>query len=150
MNRLSTPIFLMILLFCRPLWAEDKQQLDATSQTDATHQADTMSQADITNKVERFVLPITQWIEAAVHNSPLIRLPEKEQPPINLSKGLDLRSAIKQANERYPGTVLNAEKQTLNEVEIYHIRIISQQGVIKTITIGQDESATALGKEGNN
>jgi hypothetical protein len=150
MNRLSTPIFLMMLLLCRPLWAEDKNQLDANSQTDATHQADSMNQADMTNKVERFLLPITQWIESAVHNSPLIRLPEKNQSPINISKGLDLRSAIKQANERYPGTVLNAEKQTLNGVEIFHIRIISQQGIIKTITIGQDEFSTELGKEGDN
>ena len=140
----------MMLLFCTPLWAEDRQQLDAPSQTDTTDQADTMSQADTTNKVERFVLPITQWIEEAVRNSPLIRLPEKEQPPINPSKGLDLRSAIRQASERYPGTVLNAEKQTLDGVNIYHIRIISQQGVIKTIAIGQNESATELGKEGDN
>jgi len=73
-----------------------------------------------------------------VRKTPLIRSPDTGQakdPTDAVSGQLDLRTAIKRATRIYPGTVLNAEKVTDNGVISYNIRIISGQGVVRTIAV---------------
>lgn len=90
-------------------------------------------EGDTTQKVERFILPATRWIEQTVRKTPLIRSPEK--PDTSPVGQIDLRTAIKQALRVYPGTVLNAEKSRTEGRMTYRVRIISAQGVVKTIAV---------------
>jgi len=48
---------------------------------------------------------------------------------------MTLREAIQHATQRYPGTVLSANKVLSEETLSYQIKIISAQGVVKTIKI---------------
>ncbi|WP_169917395.1 PepSY domain-containing protein [Oceanospirillum multiglobuliferum] len=96
---------------------------------------------DVTNKVERITWPFTRWVEERVQRSPMIRTPKGSLSKDGTSRTLDLRSAIKQASILYPGTVLNAEKQTRNGVATYLVRIISEEGVVKTITVNASNAS---------
>lgn len=84
------------------------------------------------SKVEQLVWPFTRWVEEKVQSSPLIRSPKETK-----TKPLQLRGAIQQAVNRYPGTVLSAERQTADSADKFRIKIISKQGIVKTIWVNE-------------
>lgn len=89
-----------------------------------------------TTPMERFVWPFTRWLEEKVHNTSLIRSPDaKLQDEQAEPQGLNLREAIQQASDRYPGTVLSADKLEQDGKLEYRVKIISPQGVVKTLSV---------------
>lgn len=88
------------------------------------------------SSIERFVQPFTRWAEDQIHDTGLIRSPQvQENSPPQQKETLTLREAIQHATQRYPGTVLSANKVKSEETLSYQIKIISTQGVVKTIII---------------
>jgi len=88
------------------------------------------------SSIERFVQPFTRWAEDQIHDTGLIRSPQVAEDKPSLRYGvMTLREAIQHATQRYPGTVLSANKVLSEETLSYQIKIISAQGVVKTIKI---------------
>ena len=88
------------------------------------------------SSIERFVQPFTRWAEDQIHDAGLIRSPQvQENTTLKQQGALTLREAIKHATRQYPGTVLSANKVKSGETLSFQIKIISAQGVVKTIKI---------------
>ncbi len=91
-----------------------------------------------TKKVERFIMPFTEWVEGKLHDSSLVNPTAKkaEGGDNNTEKNqLTLRQAIKKALQQYPGTVLSAEKHALEHKPEYKIKILSKDGVIRVVSV---------------
>lgn len=143
MNGLFKPcsLIVVVLLYVTPVV---KAESSSGAQVEQSENAATVKQeeSDTTSKVERFVAPVTRWIEDAVRDSPLMRQSEGGKKPSEpqTNNGMDLRTAILSATNQFPGTVLNAEKETLDGVVQYRIRILSEQGVVKTVVVNALEN----------
>lgn len=89
-----------------------------------------------TRKIERFVMPITNWVEEKLHDStianPALKKKRQQTEPI---PGISLREAIELARKQHPGTILSADKIKSNESLTYRIKILSQGGVVRVLTI---------------
>ncbi len=99
---------------------------------------------DATSQVEQFAWPFTRWFEDTVRRTPIIRTQENVEPS-GASGGLTLRAAIQQATSIYPGTVLGAKKSLADSQTTFHVRIVSEQGIVKTIVV-KDPAITEEGE----
>ena len=151
-NIQSTWLFFFISLFTTVSVAADSSGSLEPSSDDAAplirlevfdnnnpHKNDNESAAEennVSSSIERFVQPFTRWAEDQIHDAGLIRSPSVQEKNIFEPKGsLTLREAIQHATSRYPGTVLSANKVIFEENLSYQVKIISAQGVVKTIKI---------------
>ncbi len=94
---------------------------------------------------ERFVMPVTQWLEKKAHQSRVLNpTGSKVAKPPQKKSNTTLRQAISKAQNTYPGTVLSATRFSESEnTMIYAIKILSAEGVIKEIRISnRSEAAT--------
>lgn len=86
------------------------------------------------SSAERAVMPFTNWVEDKIQDSSLLKPSPYSKDKIKL-KGKDLRTAIKYATKMYPGTVLSAKRIESDQGEQFFVKIISSEGLIKTIHV---------------
>lgn len=94
------------------------------------------NEAGQTSKVERVVMPFTEWVEKRIQNTSIVKpsvIPNKNKH--KRLPGISLREAIERARTEHKGTVLGAERIEKENDLIYRIKIISQDGVIKIVEI---------------
>lgn len=95
-----------------------------------------------TKRVERFVMPMTNWLEEKLQDSSVMNPARgnKSAPPKEASeKSLTLRDAIKKALSTHKGTVLSADRIEKNGNLSYRIKILSRNGVIRMVDISSDQ-----------
>jgi len=87
------------------------------------------------NSVERLITPITQWVEGKIQTISVVKpsVYSREKRLFNVQ--MTLREAIKLARKEYQGTILGADKIETDSHLSYQIKILSNQGIVKTITI---------------
>lgn len=89
--------------------------------------------------IERSVMPFTNWVEKKIQGSNIIK-PSPYQKKngsteTNVTPRLSLRAAIEQAMSAYPGTVLSSDHLAKPDGQVYRIKILSSEGVIRIIEI---------------
>lgn len=89
-----------------------------------------------TSKVERIVMPFTNWVEEKIHKSTLVNPAAHQQQQNQPSpQTISLRQAIAKALAIHSGTVLSADRiETAGELQ-YRIKILSPGGVLREITV---------------
>lgn len=149
--RLLTSLFSVILILSSMLLGrafgepvdKDKQQEEKVEIAPADQNKPNKS-APKQEKVERFVMPFTKWVEGKLHNSPVINPTKDTAQRSNRSDNAgQMRRAIRRALKAYPGTVLSVDKSNQGSVWIYKVKIISKTGVVKIVTIQMDENQGA-------
>lgn len=89
-------------------------------------------------KAEHFVEPFKRWAEDSVQNSELLQPSKPKAKRPKTAAAISLRQAINRARQQHQGTVLSAKYQA--QRNSYLIKIISAQGVVKTIVISASAS----------
>ena len=90
-------------------------------------------------KVERFVMPFTKWVENKLHSSPVVNPTNNEaKRRVAANNKNQMRTAIRRALKAYPGTVLSVDKSNSGLTQIYKVKIISKSGIVKIVTIQMD------------
>jgi len=127
---------LLILLLVQPFALPNLVLADEAEEGDGTKVEEAAPEPK-EHKAERFVMPMTQWLEGKAHDSRVLnptsdRINAQSKPG---KKGL-LRLAIRKALKEYPGTVLSASKETGQEgLDHFKIKILSASGTINEVDI---------------
>ena len=138
---------LLMLLFLTPQWLladQNKSTPDAvveiisaaeenSQSKNPCHKKDFLQKKvePVTTPIERFVNPLTRWLEEQIHQKRSVKEPRNTPAATSLT----LRTAINMAQQTHPGKVLSAEKVKSEELLSYRIKIISDKGIVKTILI---------------
>jgi len=117
---------------------ERRTQAEVSEDSKDTHENSNLlpEEKSTPSRIELFVQPFTRWAEDQIHDTGLIWSPQvTEEKPPKKHVTVTLREAIQLATQQYPGTVLSANKVPDEETLSYQIKIISAQGLVKTIRI---------------
>lgn len=101
---------------------------------------------------ERFVMPVTQWLEKKAHQSKVLNpTSKKAKTSLQREDKMALREAILEAQKRYPGTVLSATRSegtvasaSTDSSTVFTIKILSASGIIKEIRIPSPSPAEEM------
>lgn len=89
-----------------------------------------------TTRIERVVMPFTQWVEEKIQDSSIVNPTSAQQAEKKQSSGSNhLRTAIEKARAKHPGTVLSADRVDKNGQTSYLIKILSAEGIVKVVNI---------------
>lgn len=139
---LSTPLFSWAST--EPVDKENEQKAQVEVDVSPNDSNKPKKSAPKQEKVERFVMPFTKWVEGKLHNSPVINpTKDKAQRSARKSNSNQMRQAIKKALKAYPGTVLSVDKSQRGALWVYKVKIISKSGVVKIVTIQMEENQQA-------
>ncbi|MCG8668150.1 MAG: PepSY domain-containing protein [Pseudomonadales bacterium] len=93
-----------------------------------------------TKKIERFVMPFTNWVEEKLHESaianPAEQQAKKKSPKV---ASISLRQAIEFARQQHPGTVLSADRIKSENTFSYRIKILSKEGVVRVVSVAGNQ-----------
>ncbi len=143
-------LLMVLLTMSAVAYAQEKVQSEVTQSSESKN---TESQAETESKpgsqgrnsetkssppdnVERFIMPFTHWLEEKVQDSVIANPVEQQKRQQKNSNGkLSLRGAIERAREQYPGTVLSADRIKSEKGLSYRIKILSDDGVVRTVAV---------------
>lgn len=114
---------------------EHNRQL--TSSSDSKQQ----DAKNLASPPERAITPLTSWVEKKIQDSELVEPSGYKRKTHDHSHKSRMRWAIEQARAQYSGTVLSAKKTEQGGAITYHVKILSADGIVKTLDIADAEKS---------
>lgn len=114
-------------------------QVNETPQTET--EAELIEPEPKTSQIERSIMPVTQWLENKIQNNSVIQpsIYIDDKPKDTNTSPFTLRQAIEIAKEQQAGTVLSAKKITDDVQTSFEVKILSETGIIKIITVNNNK-----------